>query len=147
LLYIGQVVKPMNEVILENLSSLANLVLTNGNTLLIAEGLDVLSVTALILIFVLLAKIVKRIRDVRKSLRARGTGSHKRASGRLFESHRAPALKQCPNCAEQLPLPVIICQMCDYNFLAERPGRGQNLLSAPQPMTREVPVQKIAPVT
>jgi hypothetical protein len=145
LLYIGQVVKPVDKVILENLSNLANFVLTNGSTLLIAEGLDVLSVAALILIVVLLARIVKRKRDVRKSLRARSTGTYKRASARLFENHRTPALKQCPNCAEQLPLSVIICQMCDYNFLAERPGRGQKLLSAPQPMIREVPEQKIAP--
>jgi hypothetical protein len=145
LLYIGQVVKPVDKVILENLSNLANFVLTNGSTLLIAEGLDVLSVAALILIVVLLARIVKRKRDVRKSFRAGSTGTYKRASGRLFENHRTPALKQCPNCAEQLPLSVIICQMCDYNFLAERPGRGQKLLSAPQPMIREVPEQKIAP--
>jgi hypothetical protein len=142
LLYIGQVVKSMDETIVENLSNLVNLVLTDGSALMIAGGLDIPSITALILILVLLARIVKRKHT--GFTRARGTVTHKRASGRLFESQRSPALKPCPNCAEQLPLSTIICDTCDYNFLAERPGRGQKLLSAPQPMTHEVPKQNIA---
>jgi hypothetical protein len=147
LLYIGQVVKQMDEAILENLSILANLILTHGSALLIVDGLDILSLTALILILVLLTRIVKRKRGVRKFLGVGDAGTHKHASVRLFETRRSPALKQCPNCAEQLPLSAIICDKCDYNFLAERPGRGQRLLSAPQPMTREVPEQKIATAT
>jgi hypothetical protein len=146
LLYIGQVMKPVDEAILENLSSLANLVLTYGSTLLIAEDLDIPFITAVALIFVLLAaRVVKRKRGVLKFIRARGAVTNKRASRRLFESRRGPVLKPCPNCSEQLPLSAIICNICDYNFLAERPGRGQNLLSSPQPMTREVPQQRIAP--
>jgi len=135
----------MDEAIVENLSNLANLVLTYGSTLMIAEGLDILPITAAALILVLLAaRIVKRKRGVLKSFRARGSVTNKRASGRLFESNRSPALKPCPTCAEQLPLSAIICHACDYNFLAERPGRGQKLLPSPQPMTHEVPEQKIA---
>jgi len=119
----------MDEAIVENLSNLANLVLTYGSTLMIAEGLDILPITAAALILVLLAaRIVKRKRGVLKSFRARGSVTNKRASGRLFESNRSPALKPCPTCAEQLPLSAIICHACDYNFLAERPGRGQKLL-------------------
>ena len=137
----------MEEAILENLSSLANLVLTYGSTLLIAEGVDIPFVAIVALIFVLLAvRIAKRRRGGFKSVRGRGNAAKKRASGGFFEGQRSPARKQCPNCAEQLPLSAIICQACDYNFLAERPGRGQKLLSAPQPMTHEVPVQKIAPM-
>jgi hypothetical protein len=148
LLYIGQVVNTVDEIILENLTNFANRVWSYGGTLLIAEGVDIPFITALALIFVLLAaRIVKRKRSVLKSLRARGAVTHKRASGRFFEGQRIPALKQCPNCAEQLPLSAIICQTCDYNFLAERPGRGQKLLSAPQRVTREAPEQKIAHVT
>jgi hypothetical protein len=147
LLYIGQVVKPVDEVILENLTNLANLVLSYGSMLLMAEGVDIPFITALALIFVLLAaRIVKRKRGILKFIRARGGVTNKGASRRLFEGQRSP-LKQCPNCAEQLPLSAIICETCDYNFLAERPGRGQRLLSPPQPMTGEVPEQKIAPVT
>ncbi len=130
----------MDEAIVENLSNLANLLLTDGSPLMIAGGLEILPVTAVALIIILLvARIVKR-----KTFRARGTGTHKRASGRLFERQRSPELKPCPNCAEQVPLSALICNACDYNFLAARPGRGQNLLPPPQPMTYEVPEQKIA---
>jgi hypothetical protein len=149
LLYIGQVVKPMDEAIVENLSYLANLVLTYRSIVMIAEGLDILPITAAALILVLLAaRIVKRKHgSFLKSSRARGTGTNKGPSGRLFKSQRSPALKPCPNCAEQLPLTAIICDTCDYNFLAERPGRGQKLLPPPQPMTHEVPEHKIVSVT
>jgi hypothetical protein len=133
----------MEEAIVENLSNLANLVLTYGNTLMIAEGLDIFTAVALILVL-LAARILKRKRASLKSFRARGSVTNKRASGRLFESQRSPALKPCPNCAEQLPLSAIICDTCDYNFLAERPGRGQKLLPSSQPITHEVPGQKIA---
>jgi hypothetical protein len=143
LLYIGWVANPMDEAIVENLSNLANLVLTDGRALMRAGGLEILPITAVALIIVLLVtRIVKR-----KTLRARGTGTHKRASGRLFERQRSPALKPCPNCAEQLPLSAIICHTCDYNFLAERPGRGQKMLPSPQSMIHGVPEQKIASVT
>lgn len=125
----------MDEVIVENLSYLANLVFTYGSTLVIAEGLDILPITAVALILVLLAaRIIKRkYGGFPKSFRARRTVINKRSSGRLFESQRGPALKACPNCAEQLPLSAIICRTCDYNFLAARPGRGQKLLPYPNP--------------
>ena len=129
----------------ENLSNLANLVLTYGSTLVIAEGLDILPIVAVALILVLLtARIVKRKRSVLKSFRARGTVNNKRSSGRLLKSQRSPVMKPCPSCAEQLPLSAIICRMCGYNFLAERPGRGQTLLPSPQAMTDEAPEQKLA---
>ena len=120
----------MEEAILENLSNFANLVLTYSNSLMIAEGLDIFSITGVALILVLLAaRIVKRKRGILKFFRARSTA----VSGRLFASQHAPALKPCPNCAEQLPPSAIICDICDYNFLAERPGRGQKLLTSPNP--------------
>ena len=129
----------------ENLSNLANLVLTYGSTLVIAEGLDILPIIAVALILVLLtARIVKRKRSVLKSFRARGTVNNKRSSGRLLKSQRSPVMKPCPSCAEQLPLSAIICRTCGYNFLAERPGRGQTLLPSPQAMTDEAPEQKLA---
>jgi hypothetical protein len=138
----------MDEAVMENLSYLANLVLTYGSTLMIAEGLDILPITAVALILVLLAaRIVKRKRGVLKSVQAQDTFTHKRAAGRLFKSQRSPVLKPCPNCAEQLPLSAIMCDTCDYNFLAERPGRGEKLLPPPQPMTHEVPENRIASVT
>ena len=123
----------MDEAIVENLSNLASLLLTDGRALMIAGGPEILPIIAVALILVLLVtRIVKR-----KTFRARGTVTHKRASGRLFERQRSPELKPCPNCTEQLPLSAIICNTCDYNFLAARPGRGQNLLLPPQPITHE----------
>jgi len=145
LLYIGQVGEAMDEAIVENLSNLMNILSTYGSTLMIAEGLDILPITAVALILVLLtARIVKRKHGgFFRSFRTRRTGTNQRASGRLFNSHRGSTLKPCPNCAEQVPLSAIICDTCDYNFLAERPGRGQKLLPSPQPMTHEMPEQKI----
>jgi hypothetical protein len=145
LLYIAQVMKPMDEAVVENLSTLANLALTYGSNLMIAEGLDVLPISVVVLILVLLAaRLVKRKHGgFLNSFRAQGGFTN---SGRLFESQRSPVLKPCPGCAEQLPLAAILCDTCDYNFLAERPGRGQALLQPPQPMTHEVPKRKIASV-
>jgi hypothetical protein len=126
----------MDEVIAENFSNLANIVSTYGSTLLVAAGQDPITITAVALIIVLLAlRMVKRKRGVFRSSRPRGSDSNKRAS--------SPTVKPCPSCAEQLPLTAIICGICDYNFLAERPGRGQKLLSSPQAMAREMPEQKI----
>jgi len=148
LLYIAQVMRPMDEAVVENLSTLANLVLTYGSNVMTAEGLDILPISAIALILVFLAaRIVKRKHGgFLKSFRARGAFTNKRGSGRFFESQRSPAVKPCPSCTEQLPLSAIMCDTCDYNFLAERPGRGQALLQPPQPMTHEVPKRKIASV-
>src|SRR4029077_10488953 len=120
-----------------NLSTLANLVLTDGRMLMIAGNSDILHFAAMALILVLLtARIVKRKRGgFFKSSRARRTSTNKSVADRFFENKRMPALKPCPNCAEQLPLSALVCDACDYNFLAARPERGQKLLLPPQPMT------------
>jgi hypothetical protein len=138
----ARLVWPMDEAMVENLSSLANLVLTYGSTPVIAEGLDILAMTAVALILVFLAaRIVRRKHGgFLQSFRAGEAVTNRYALGRLFNSPRIPALKPCPNCAAQLPLSAILCDTCDYNFLAERPGRGQKLLPSPH----EVPEQKIA---
>ena len=33
-----------------------------------------------------------------------------------------PALKQCPKCAEQLPIQALVCDWCDYNFVSMMVG-------------------------
>jgi hypothetical protein len=130
LLYIDQAVKPMEAAIVENLSNLMNFVLTYVSTLMIAGGVNILLVIAVVLILVLLvARIIKRKRHVLKAFGAQSTA----ASGRFFSSQRSPALKPCPNCGGQLPLSAIICDHCEYNFLAQRPGRGQKLLPSGNP--------------
>ena len=125
---------------MQTLSNLVNLLLTDGRALMMTSDLEIFPVTAVALILVLLvAKLVKR-----KTFRRRRTGIHKRASGRLSKKQHSPELKPCPNCAEQLPLSAIICNTCDYNFLAARPDRGQKMLPSPEPISHEVPDQQIA---
>ncbi|MGH8546960.1 MAG: hypothetical protein ACREX3_25780, partial [Gammaproteobacteria bacterium] len=89
MLYIAQLMKPMDEAIVENLSTLANLVLTYGSNLMIADGLERLPISLAVLILVLLtARNVNRKRGgFLKSFRARDPFTD---SGRLFESQRSP---------------------------------------------------------
>src|SRR5262249_13930864 len=135
---------PVDEPMIENLSNLANLVWTYGTRLLMAEGLDTFLIVAVSLMLVLFtAKTVRRKRSVR-TFRVRRTATKKRASGRLSKRQRRAVLKPCPSCAEKLPVSAIICDACGYNFLAERPGRGQALLPSPHSMNHEAPEQKIA---
>ena len=132
-----------DEALVATLSNLVNLISTYGSTFMIAEGLDTVSIAGIAAILVLLtARIVTRKRDARKSFRRRGAITNTRAFGRRAKSK--PVLKPCPSCAERLPLSTIICGTCDYNFLAERPGRGQNLLPPPEPMVDEAPEHKFS---
>ena len=142
LLYIGE---SMYETLVENLSHLTNLISTYGSIFMITDGLDIASITGIAAILVLLAgRRVTRKRHAHKSSRSRGSTTNKRTFGRRIKSQ--PTLKPCPSCAERLPLSAIICGTCDYNFLAERPGRGQNLLPSPEPMTHEAPEHKFSSV-
>jgi hypothetical protein len=120
-----------------NFSTLAIFALADGRTFMLAEGLDILHISAIALILVfLVGRIVKRKQSgFAKSAPVWGTSTH--AAARFFESKHIPPLKPCPHCARQLPLPAIICEQCDYNFLAARPGRGQKLLPSPQPVIHE----------
>ena len=120
-----------------NFSTLAIFALADGKTFLSAEGLDILDISAIALILVfLVGKIVKR-RQSGFSKSASVWGTSTPAAARFFASKPIPVLKPCPHCARQLPLSAIICEQCDHNFLAARPGRGQKLLPSPQPMIHE----------
>jgi hypothetical protein len=130
----------MDGALVQNLSHLVNLVLADGRALIMTSGLEILPITVVALILVLfVAKLVKR-----KTFRTRRSGTHKRASGRRFEKQESPELKPCPNCTDKLPLSAIICNTCDYNFLAARPGRGQKMLPSPEPIIHGVPDPQIA---
>jgi len=106
-----------------------------GGKLMIGGGPDVLYFSAIALILVLLAaRIVKRKRGgFSQSFLAGNTPTNGRATDLFFERKPTARLKPCPNCAEQLSTSALICDACDYNFLAERPGRGQQLLPPPSP--------------
>jgi hypothetical protein len=126
---------------MEDFLTLAKLVLMDGGSAMTAESVDILPIAAiaLILVFLRLRIVNKNPASLSRSFRAEST-----CAGRFLETQRIQALKKCPNCAEQLPLSAIICETCDYNFLAERPGRGQHLLPPPQEVAQpERPVYEL----
>jgi hypothetical protein len=129
---------------MENFLTWAALALMDARTPMIA-GLDILHISAiaLILIFLRLRMVNKKSGSPFKYFRAASATANHGASGRFLEIRRIPALKNCPNCAEQLPLSALMCDACDYNFLAAMPGRGQKLLPAPHQMSE----QRIASAT
>jgi hypothetical protein len=49
----------------------------------------------------------------------------------IFKRQHVATLKKCPKCAEQLPLPALVCDACDYNFLSRMVGRRHELLPSP----------------
>jgi hypothetical protein len=136
----------MHEAIVEIFSTLAKHLVTDGNTIMIAGGSNLLQFSAIALILVFLAARIakKKYGSLFKSFNAESALANNCVSGRFFERQHIPALKPCPNCAEQLPLSSLICEKCDYNFLAARPGHGQKLLPSPEPMTHEVSKQTFA---
>jgi Uncharacterised protein family UPF0547 len=136
----------MYEAITENFSTLVNLVVTDGRTLMISGDSNIVYFSAIALILVFLAvRIAKKKYDsLFKSFRTGNTVTNDRPSGRFFERQRIPALKKCPNCAEQLPLSALICDACDYNFLSGMVGRGQKFLPSPEPITHDVSNQSLA---
>jgi hypothetical protein len=133
LLYI-EAVKPTYGVNMGNFSTLTKLALTDSRTFMLSAGLDALHIAAiaLILIFITTRIVKKKNSSFLKPFRLAST------SERFFEIKHIAPLKPCPNCDTQHALSALICDACDYNFLAERPGRGQRLLPPPQPMTHKV---------
>ena len=64
-----------------------------------------------------------------------------------FRKHNTPALsalKKCPACAEQLPLSALICEGCDYNFLAGSVRYRHKMLPPPEPDVEQQPTQRLA---
>lgn len=104
---------------------------------------DILHLSAIAVIPVFLALRFlkkKKARDSFESFRA--VSSSGNAS--IFERERVPATKKCPGCEEQLPLSAIICDGCDYNFLASRPVRSQSILPSPEVLPEEPQQPRIA---
>ena len=86
---------------------------------------------AAILIY-LAARIVKRKpRDRFESSLAAKSFTEYSVAERFFPAQRIPTEKNCPNCAEPLPLSALICEGCDYNFLSRSVGGKHKLLAAP----------------
>jgi hypothetical protein len=104
----------MYEAILESFSFFPTLVVTNGSTLMTAEGLNIIHFFAIALIVALLTARIASKKD--------------RA---IFKRQRIATLKKCPKCAEQLPLSALVCDACDYNFLSRMVRRRHELLPSP----------------
>jgi hypothetical protein len=63
---------------------------------------------------------------------------------RKTEGPALTALKKCPSCAEELPLSALICDGCDYNFLAGSTCYRHKMLPAPEPDAEQQPTQQLA---
>jgi len=124
----------MHEAYIQEFLVLANRLSANGARIMEAGISDELHLTAIGLILVLLtARIVKKKRgSFFQSFLAKTPPAIISHSDRLFERKRSITLKPCPNCTEQLLISALVCDTCDYNFLAARPLRGQQLLPPPQ---------------
>jgi hypothetical protein len=103
----------MYEVILENFSSFATLAVTNGSTLMIAEGFNFFLFSGIALTLALLMARMASQKDG------------------IFK--KQPALKKCPKCAEQLQPSALVCDACDYNFLSRTVGHRRKLCHLPSP--------------
>ena len=134
----------MYEAITGNFSALAKLIVTDGSTLMIAGRFKYSSFFC-DRIDPGFSRGQDRKKEMNfKSFTARSDPMDNSTAGRFFERHHIPALKKCPNCAEQLQLSALICDACDYNFLSGMVGRGQKLLPSPEPMTHEMSDQSFA---
>jgi hypothetical protein len=112
---------------------------------MIAEGFNILVLSAIALILVFLAgTIAKRQYGVSFKSFLAACRLKNNAADRMFESHRIPALKKCPSCTGQLPLSALMCDACDYNFLSGMVGRGHKMLPSPKPLVHEVSKQSLA---
>ena len=66
------------------------------------------------------------------------------ANDRMFENLRVSAFKKCPSCEKQLPLSALLCDACDFNFLAGNLYRSNKMLPALEDSDDRVSGPKIA---
>lgn len=113
---------------------------------MLAEDINLLHISAIAMIVAFLtAKRTKREEGgFLKSLLPKIMFANDRDADRMFERQHIQALKKCPNCTEELPLSVLICEACDYNFLSGMVGLGHKLLPSPEPLVHEVSKHSVA---
>jgi len=105
---------------------------------------DILHLSAIAVIVVFLALRFLKKKKPRDSFESFQATSHT-SNARIFERQRVvPATKKCPGCEQQLPLAAIMCEGCDYNFLAARPDRLHSMLPAPEALSEEPVQRKVA---
>src|ERR671914_1683166 len=116
---------------------------TNGSTLMfmIAEGLDVLHLSAIALTVAVLTARIASKKD--------GSFFKWFIAGALLGIFALPlaivkrkqvalsVLKKCPKCAEQLSLSALVCDACDYNFISGMAGYPNKLPSPGERLVHE----------
>ena len=128
----------MYETYINAFLALADRMLMDVYRFLGAGGSDILHLSAIaLLLFLLAAGIVKKHRGTcSEAVMAKNTHASHRASDGFFERKRTLRLKSCPNCAAELIISALVCDACDYNFLAARPMRPQRALPPPTPTSK-----------
>jgi hypothetical protein len=111
--------------------------------LIITGNLDVLTHAAIVPILAILTASIARRKDgsIFKWL-------FPATLVKLFakkEPFALPAFKKCPKCDEQLPISTLVCDTCDYNFLAGTVRHRHKMLPAPaDPLPHEASAQTFA---
>ena len=59
------------------------------------------------------------------------SGHLRRSTAKEHHPGDLRAFKNCPNCADPLPLSTLVCDVCEYNFLSASIGPRHKLLPAP----------------
>ena len=125
---------------MEKFLNLVKPVMTDGSALMITGDSNILqfSAIALILVFLMARMAKKKYGSSFRSSMPESAITNNFVADRLFASQRIAAQKNCPNCAEQLPLSALLCEGCDYNFLSRMVGSKHKMLPSPASMTHEV---------
>jgi hypothetical protein len=110
---------------------------------MLITGLDILLYAAILpILAILIARIARNKTGslLKSSLPAalqKGYGKKDHFAG--------PALKKCPKCTEELQLSALVCDTCDYNFLAGSVTHRHKMLPAPsEPLAHDASGQTFA---
>jgi len=100
-----------------------------------AEGLNMIYLGIALIAVAIVARRLKKL-DIARRFHGLLPGALKKEppADRMFEKLRVPANKKCPSCAHELPLSALLCDGCDFNFLAGSVIRSARMLPAPEPM-------------
>jgi hypothetical protein len=139
----------MDEMLLNNLSSFANQVMTNGSMIMIADGSDILPYCAIALMLGFLTARIgsKKGGSFFKWFVAGTLGGIIALPVAIFKKEPValPAFKKCPKCTGEIPIFALVCDACDYNFISGLVGNRHPMLPAPnEPLACDVSNQALA---
>ena len=110
---------------------------------MLITNLDIVLYAAIVPILAMLIVRIAR-ENAGSALRASLSEALKKGCGKK-DHFAGPALKKCPKCNEQLQLSALVCDACDYNFLAGSVTHRHKMLPAPsEPLPQEVSGQTFA---